>query len=1051
LTGGANWTLQTSGTTNDLWSVSFTDANNGTAVGYNSSPRLGIILRTTDGGINWISQTSGTTQFLWSVSFTDANNGTAVGNNGTILRTTNGGTNWTLQTSGTTNSLYCVLFTDLNIGTAIGANGTILRTTNGGTDWTQQSSGTTLNLVGVSFTDSNIGTVVGRQGIILRTTDGGVTWTSQISGILSHLQSVCFTDSNNGTVVGDVGVILSTPDGGINWIPQSSGTMDVLWEVSFTDSNVGTVVGQRGTILRTTDGGTNWISQSSRTKYLGVSFTDSDTGTVAGWGGTILRTTDGGTSWTLQPSGTTRWLGGISFVGANNGTTVGEGGTILRTTDGGANWIQQTSGTTNNLYGVTFSDVNTGTAVGDVGVILRTTNSGTNWALQSSGTTHTLLSVSFSDVDNGTAVGDYGTILRTTDGGTNWTSQSSSTLNSLRGVYFTDENNGTAVGDGGIILRAINGGAAWIQQTSGTTNNLYSVSFNDMYSGTAVGDKGTILRTSDRGINWLPQLSGTTNHLYSVSFIDANTGTTVGWDGTILRTTNGGIPPPTWSNEITVEDAGGTESSEVLTFGQHIDATDSIDASLGEYELPPPPFTGNFDSRYVLPTNPELGSLLDYRDSNPTEILWKLTFQPGSAGYPMSFSWDSTSFPEGTFYLKDRIDGSFVFVNMKNQSSYVLTNPVITSLNINYKGNCSMVSINDEWNMLSVPVLVEDMALSNLFPTATSSAYGYDGSYVEEDTLATGKGYWLKFGPNEDIQICGALLGDTVQVNEGWNMFGVYEENIFPSQITTTPSGIIATHFFGYEDGYNIAYTLQSGKGYWVRVTEDGVFNLHSGDLLKGERQGQTAEVEEGWGRIKITDSAGKSITLYVSEEEMESDLYELPPIPPTGIFDARYSSGRIAEDLISEKIILISSDKYPITIRAEGLSLTVRDRINGKLLNEELNTGEELTITNNKITSIEVTGTISGGLPVSYELYQNYPNPFNPSTTIKFAIPKESNVNLSIYNVLGELVSTLVNEEKKPGYYKYKFNASAFASGVYLYRIKAGSFIETKKMVLMK
>ena len=127
--------------------------------------------------------------------------------------------------------------------------------------------------------------------------------------------------------------------------------------------------------------------------------------------------------------------------------------------------------------------------------------------------------------------------------------------------------------------------------------------------------------------------------------------------------------PPIWSNQITVEDAWGTESSQVLTFGQHVDATDSIDASLGEYELPPPPLQGIFDSRFNLPLIQQVSSLIDYRDSTKTEITWKMTFQPGSAGYPMTFSWDSTVFPEGTFYLKDLINGSFVFVNMKNQSS----------------------------------------------------------------------------------------------------------------------------------------------------------------------------------------------------------------------------------------------------------------------------------------------------------------------------------------------------------------------------------------------
>ncbi len=100
---------------NDLFGVSFTDANTGTAVGFD-----GTILRTTNGGTTWTSQTSGTTNHLYGVSFTDANTGTAVGVDGTILRTTNGGTTWTLQTSGTTNHLYGVSFTDANTGTAVG-------------------------------------------------------------------------------------------------------------------------------------------------------------------------------------------------------------------------------------------------------------------------------------------------------------------------------------------------------------------------------------------------------------------------------------------------------------------------------------------------------------------------------------------------------------------------------------------------------------------------------------------------------------------------------------------------------------------------------------------------------------------------------------------------------------------------------------------------------------------------------------------------------------------------------------------------------------------
>jgi photosystem II stability/assembly factor-like uncharacterized protein len=88
----------------------------------------GTILRTTDGGNTWVSQTSGTTNALFSVSFTDVNHGTAVGDYGTILRTTNGGASWVSQTSGTTNALNSVSFTDANRGTAVSWYGIILRT-----------------------------------------------------------------------------------------------------------------------------------------------------------------------------------------------------------------------------------------------------------------------------------------------------------------------------------------------------------------------------------------------------------------------------------------------------------------------------------------------------------------------------------------------------------------------------------------------------------------------------------------------------------------------------------------------------------------------------------------------------------------------------------------------------------------------------------------------------------------------------------------------------------------------------------------------------------
>jgi|GEM_PF-4729921 len=87
----------------------------------------------------------------------------------------------------------------------------------------------------------------------------------------------------------------------------------------------------------------------------------------------------------------------------------------------------------------------------------------------------------------------------------------------------------------------------------------------------------------------------------------------------------------------------------------------------------------------------------------------------------------------------------------------------------------------------------------------------------------------------------------------------------------------------------------------------------------------------------------------------------------------------------------------------------------------------------------------------IKFSLYQNYPNPFNPTTTINYSIPKLSYVTLKIFNTLGKLVTTIVNESQNAGYYKVGFNASNLASGVYFYQLRADDFAATKKLLLLK
>lgn len=89
--------------------------------------------------------------------------------------------------------------------------------------------------------------------------------------------------------------------------------------------------------------------------------------------------------------------------------------------------------------------------------------------------------------------------------------------------------------------------------------------------------------------------------------------------------------------------------------------------------------------------------------------------------------------------------------------------------------------------------------------------------------------------------------------------------------------------------------------------------------------------------------------------------------------------------------------------------------------------------------------------VPDGYSLFQNYPNPFNPSTVIQFEVPRSGFVTLKVYDVLGRLVRTLVNKVEQPGSYTVTFDAPDLASGVYFYRLEAGTFTQTKKLMLIR
>jgi photosystem II stability/assembly factor-like uncharacterized protein len=306
----------------------------------------------------WYDLASGTTNDLYSVSFpVDTLTGYAVGESGTILKTTNSGASWSGQSSGTTRILKSVHFPVRDTGYVVGDSGTVLKTTTGGSTWATCNSGTSLGLHSVHFVSADTGYAVGADGIILKTVNGWTSWENQaVDGQYISYHAVHFPqNSATGYIVGDGGMIMKTTNGGGNWTrrygvrPWGDTVRTTLRSVSFERDTgqpafVGCAVGDSATLLLVVapDTGQPWLADSfinSDADFQSVCIARADSARyVVGEGGWFLRAGDG---WPLRgsPQHSPKWdttMRGVDFpMGDQVGFAVGDYGTIARSATGG--------------------------------------------------------------------------------------------------------------------------------------------------------------------------------------------------------------------------------------------------------------------------------------------------------------------------------------------------------------------------------------------------------------------------------------------------------------------------------------------------------------------------------------------------------------------------------------------------------------------------------------------------------------------------------------------------------------------------------------------
>ncbi|MBI5020954.1 MAG: T9SS type A sorting domain-containing protein [Ignavibacteriales bacterium] len=666
-------------------------------------------------------------------------------------------------------------------------------------------------------------------------------------------------------------------------------------------------------------------------------------------------------------------------------------------------------------------------------------------------------------------------VYKTVNAGTNWfASNGQATLNGTNiaciGVSPVNADYviaGTGTGALGAtprfeIFSSSNGGSAWTNVTkrlNGTDSlpNRYptDIEFDPSDNCTAYltySGYGTphIFKTTDLGIVW-KNISGNLPDIpHQAIFVDpeAPENLYVGTDLGVFHSSDDGVTweeyndgmPPAMVLDLTISKAN--NKLRASTFGNGVYERSMIRQPKLSLTYPNSGeiFAGGFAESITWKQRFLEQVKLEFSSNNG--INWTL-IADNIPAQQQSFSWTppDTSTTEALIRIVDMDSG--LLIDSSDMPFSIIINPDY------FKG----------WNLVSLNLSVADPRAETVFPTAVSKPFSFNNSYVLSDSLFNGLGYWIKFSEPQFVSITGdSILSDTIDLKVGWNLIGSISRNVPITDIQQIPDSIVTSRYYGYKSSYSATDTLKPRYGYWVKSKSEGKLILSASSL--SNFKSSTSEDFSGWNRLTISDNLNNSQTLYFgSHETVRSiNMYDLPPLPPDGLFDVRFGSQRNIEIIPSNFFSRIS---LPIEIQSNSNSLKMDWNIfdETSVYSLAISDRQEVEITGNGYTSISYSiSHISLKIdrnnpvaPLSFQLEQNYPNPFNPITNIKYQISKIEFVTLNIYDILGKEVTTLVNEVKQPGEYPVSWNAEGLPSGIYFCIISAGKYVDIKKMLLIR
>jgi len=365
-------------------------------------------------------------------------------------------------------------------------------------------------------------------------------------------------------------------------------------------------------------------------------------------------------------------------------------------------------------------------------------------------------------------------------------------------------------------------------------------------------------------------------------------------------------------------------------------------------------------------------------------------------------------------------------------------------------------------NLISFYALPEDASIDNMMSSLTGNVTGVLGqgvaaNYVEEfgwvgslNTISPTSGYWVIVNESDSLCIEGAVPTEPdieFNLQAGANLVSFPSEgsipigDALPDDIENFISGIIGQGIaasnhpaFGWSGSLS---EFEGGKGYWM-ITYDDVSFSYDLSMLSRIRNAPLQKLN-GYSYKQSTTQAfyfiedienievGDWILAYNGDKVVGARQWQgsIIDVPAMGNDGSDYTKAYIEAGEVPNFKIL-------------------RD---GELINLE---GDVPAFENNQLYMVSSL-TEAVALPETFSLDRAYPNPFNPTTTLSFAIPVDAAVSLSIYNMQGREVSTLIDKNMDVGYHSVVWNADSYSSGVYFVKMVAGEYVNTQKLMLIK